>query len=640
MFSGNITFLIVILARIEACDLIGSDGRSILDSQNKGIWAAAADRLIQEYDITVEIRYQANRKDGTAISMEGKGMMTYDALENPSHSIWVTRPFSVDSSKAIFPSVAVPLSTLKEFPHSRSVVTVDSSGSGISDDPIDDQETCKSGMEVQVPSLCHICERWISGNLFEDHSECCALMHRAEMDAQSCNDEFKDLASALQLRLDSVQDSPERVKVMSLFQEVVGSAIGILIPQEMDLCAQNNFTAPVLPNRVDSPASDTLSFADYQGMMNGSAVGGDFAIDGELRDINASSTQIFRYKSFKNELLQSLSVWKCHVNEQDAADEALISTATAIEDLVEEKISKIVVMIETFPSISHTLPSAPPDSSDVNVVDVEPLVISSPSAPAEKKSNSLAPIFEQVSSKVKRQGKKMPLRIDTAVDCAAPTVMPRFSSRRLSDFIESSHQQMVVSPIKSPKVGAFFMRQRRRSVQDFPHNGGESALSPRIARNRSSSVCDARPSSSLSTVSSTVSSSTSRNIPSIKDFEIVKAISKGAFGSVYLAKKRSTGDYFAIKVLKKSDMIAKNQVTNVKAERMILSRLDSPFVVKLYYSFQSRENLYLVMEFLNGGDCSALISAVGRLDEDWTRTYIAEIILALEYLHLHDIVHR
>ncbi|KAJ3300280.1 hypothetical protein HK104_002479 [Borealophlyctis nickersoniae] len=131
-----------------------------------------------------------------------------------------------------------------------------------------------------------------------------------------------------------------------------------------------------------------------------------------------------------------------------------------------------------------------------------------------------------------------------------------------------------------------------------------------------------------------------RSVPSIKDFEIIKPISKGAFGSVYLAKKRVTGDYYAIKVLKKADMVAKNQVMNIKAERMILTQLDSPFVVKLYFSFQSRENLYLVMEYLNGGDCAALIKAIGQLDEKWAKQYIAEVVLGLEFLHSRGIVHR
>jgi serine/threonine-protein kinase RIM15 len=128
---------------------------------------------------------------------------------------------------------------------------------------------------------------------------------------------------------------------------------------------------------------------------------------------------------------------------------------------------------------------------------------------------------------------------------------------------------------------------------------------------------------------------------SIKDFDIIKPISKGAFGSVFLAKKKATGDYYAIKVLKKADMIAKNQVTNVKAERMILmTQSESPFVAKLYFTFQSKENLYLVMEYLNGGDCNNLLTALGTLPEEWAKNYIAEVVLGLESLHSRGVVHR
>lgn len=128
---------------------------------------------------------------------------------------------------------------------------------------------------------------------------------------------------------------------------------------------------------------------------------------------------------------------------------------------------------------------------------------------------------------------------------------------------------------------------------------------------------------------------------SIKDFEIIKPISKGAFGSVYLAKKKSTGDYYAIKVLKKADMVAKNQVSNVKAERAIMMwQGESDFVAKLYWTFSSKDYLYLVMEYLNGGDCASLIKALDVLPEDWTKKYIAEVVLCVQHLHSLQIVHR
>ncbi|XP_023644926.1 probable serine/threonine protein kinase IRE4 isoform X2 [Capsella rubella] len=127
---------------------------------------------------------------------------------------------------------------------------------------------------------------------------------------------------------------------------------------------------------------------------------------------------------------------------------------------------------------------------------------------------------------------------------------------------------------------------------------------------------------------------------SIDDFEIIKPISRGAFGKVFLARKRTTGDFFAIKVLKKLDMIRKNDIERILQERNILITVRYPFLVRFFYSFTCRDNLYLVMEYLNGGDLYSLLQKVGCLDEEIARIYIAELVLALEYLHSLKIVHR
>jgi len=84
----------------------------------------------------------------------------------------------------------------------------------------------------------------------------------------------------------------------------------------------------------------------------------------------------------------------------------------------------------------------------------------------------------------------------------------------------------------------------------------------------------------------------------IQDFEIVKPISKGAFGVVYLCKHKPTGEFFAVKVLKKADVRRKNQFNYVNSEKKIMAAVDCPFVVKLVCSFQTRKNLYLVMEYV------------------------------------------
>ncbi|KAM9895455.1 hypothetical protein OXX79_008074 [Metschnikowia pulcherrima] len=127
----------------------------------------------------------------------------------------------------------------------------------------------------------------------------------------------------------------------------------------------------------------------------------------------------------------------------------------------------------------------------------------------------------------------------------------------------------------------------------------------------------------------------------IKDYEILKAISKGAYGSVFLAKRRLTGDYVAIKCLKKGDMIAKNQVLNVRAERAVMMKqTDSPYVAQLHCSFQTKDYLYLVMEYLNGGDCATLLKMLGTLGDKWAKRYIAEVIVGVNDLHKRDIIHR
>eukprot|EP01112_Ceratiomyxa_fruticulosa_P007609 TRINITY_DN1976_c0_g2_i3.p1 TRINITY_DN1976_c0_g2~~TRINITY_DN1976_c0_g2_i3.p1 ORF type:complete len:1074 (-),score=203.93 TRINITY_DN1976_c0_g2_i3:294-3515(-) len=126
----------------------------------------------------------------------------------------------------------------------------------------------------------------------------------------------------------------------------------------------------------------------------------------------------------------------------------------------------------------------------------------------------------------------------------------------------------------------------------------------------------------------------------ITDFNIIKPISKGAFGRVYLAKKKQTGDIYALKVLNKKQTLHKKQVAHITAERNILAATHNPFLVKLYYSFQTRSSLCLVLEYLPGGDLYSLLRALGCFQEEMAKQYIAEVVLALEYLHSLNIIHR
>ena len=93
-----------------------------------------------------------------------------------------------------------------------------------------------------------------------------------------------------------------------------------------------------------------------------------------------------------------------------------------------------------------------------------------------------------------------------------------------------------------------------------------------------------------------------RSRMSVMDFIPLKVIGKGAFGEVRLVQKADTGHVYAMKALRKTEMVAKDQVAHVRAERDILVEADQQWVVKMYYSFQDTDMLYLVMEFLPGGE--------------------------------------
>jgi len=126
----------------------------------------------------------------------------------------------------------------------------------------------------------------------------------------------------------------------------------------------------------------------------------------------------------------------------------------------------------------------------------------------------------------------------------------------------------------------------------------------------------------------------------VDDFEPLKVIGKGAFGEVRLVQKIDNGHIYAMKVLRKSEMVEKEQVAHVRAERDILVEVDHTWVVKMFYSFQDQENLYLVMEFLAGGDVMTLLMKKDTLSEDAAQFYIAETALAIQTIHNLGFIHR
>lgn len=125
-----------------------------------------------------------------------------------------------------------------------------------------------------------------------------------------------------------------------------------------------------------------------------------------------------------------------------------------------------------------------------------------------------------------------------------------------------------------------------------------------------------------------------------EDFKFGKILGEGSFSTVVLARELATSREYAIKILEKRHIIKENKVPYVTRERDVMSRLDHPFFVKLYFTFQDDEKLYFGLSYAKNGELLKYIRKIGSFDETCTRFYTAEIVCALEYLHGKGVIHR
>lgn len=123
------------------------------------------------------------------------------------------------------------------------------------------------------------------------------------------------------------------------------------------------------------------------------------------------------------------------------------------------------------------------------------------------------------------------------------------------------------------------------------------------------------------------------------DFLLLKLIGKGSYGKVLLVKKVSTGELLAMKVLKKDELRRRNQIEHTKTERRVLEHIKHPYIVRLKYAFRSANKLYLVLEYCPGGELFFHLRD-GPFEESRAKFYAACIVLALEHLHMNNIIYR
>lgn len=123
-------------------------------------------------------------------------------------------------------------------------------------------------------------------------------------------------------------------------------------------------------------------------------------------------------------------------------------------------------------------------------------------------------------------------------------------------------------------------------------------------------------------------------------FIILKLIGEGAFGKVMLVKNQLNDGIYAMKVISKKLLKKKNHISYMKSERAILTKANHPFVVALRFAFQTEKRLFLVMDYLSGGELFFHLRKRGVIMETEVRFYVAEMISAIEYLHHIGIIHR
>jgi serine/threonine-protein kinase RIM15 len=572
------------------------------------------------------------------LEMEGTGMLIRNIAGQAIHVMWVAKPVGGTY-------VENPVDELGGQPQTPQGLSFHRRSST---QPVTPFPT-GGAISTQI-LLCRICERDVPTWYFEKHSETCHEIHRLEADISEQNDRVGEILKAAEALL-AMYEPSERPATPTYRGTAVASRLQHALPlspaaaRAAQHAAQCNLIKHVIQNLQTCLELSTPSLKD------------------ETAALPIEEQRLLSPRS--EEYMSTLSVWS-RPQTEDAALTRLIDDCIAVcrgkvnainrlrntivyservrrewQDKVEEQLAALSEEDETSGSEDSASTSAEdpvggPPSQEAQVKDrteTRPVTLHLTVPTISGPEPSRSPSWDGQSSAL-----RMPSQVE--IDARRPYHHRRLSSR--TDYTDLSS-----SPVLPSAFEASPTRIRKTSGR-LSMSSETAPLSPRLP-----CITPASRSTSIS----------------IKDFEIIKPISKGAFGSVYLAKKKTTGDHYAIKILKKADMISKNQVTNVKAERKILmNQAESPYVVRLFFTFrasrprclscpqriaqgptltrglatliENKHYLFLVMEYLPGGDLAALVKMLGTLGEEWTRRFIAEVVLGLEALHSKGVVHR
>ncbi|WBW75551.1 Greatwall kinase Ppk18 [Schizosaccharomyces osmophilus] len=509
--------------------------------------------------------------------------------------------------------------------------------------------------------LCRVCDREIQNWFFEQHSEYCLLTHHAEARVQRANDMLNEQRNVLQTLLDTL-DSTGYQEYPSVYY--TDMALATVLPPSLQgflqsHCSQNKKSEKVR-HFLYSMLLETLRFIDCS-----------LAIHVPSLPSNEDDHQEMPFNSIRllspaSEVLSAKSLSWCLPQVEDPGLKKLFDDSNALVQAKLDANTRLMNIVyyaerlrcEVEDQVQSIVEQYAQDQdqdiqpSSLIKDDLDPSLLDQPESPSPSfhpfsvdssaSSYSLGPNSSRIPALSRTNFESVTPAGEKAIHSSGKNARQYFPN--LGSGNSPSNNSITSIPISS----------RRKSVSTMNAIYGVGSytsdsspkLKPSLSLERSSLSKNidslGQPLSKqvgISTIAS--SNSTSKGNPSIRDYEIIKPISRGTFGTVYLSKKKSVGELYAIKVLRKADMIMKNQVANVKAEKAILmAQEESPFIAKLYYAFQSKDYLYLVMEYMNGGDCASLLKSLYAIPESWVKIYLAEVVLGLEHLHKLGIIHR
>ena len=125
-----------------------------------------------------------------------------------------------------------------------------------------------------------------------------------------------------------------------------------------------------------------------------------------------------------------------------------------------------------------------------------------------------------------------------------------------------------------------------------------------------------------------------------KDFDVLTTLGTGTFGRVVLSRHKENKDYFALKMMRITEVIRLKQIEHVKNEKEILAQISHPFIVNMLWAYHDNTYLYMLLEFVPGGELFSYLRNYGRFNNTWSNFYACEIVAALDYLHSRNIVYR